>query len=431
MSTSRALAERVPAGGEAHGAAGPPRCRFCGEALGETFADLGVTPIANNILTAAGLRAPEPFYPLHAYVCGGCFLVQIEQAQTPRELFGDDYPYFSSYSESWLDHARRYAAEAVERFGLGPASQVVEVASNDGYLLRFFHERGIPVLGIEPAANVARAAMAIGIPTRVRFFGPEAARDLVVEGRQADLLIGNNVLAHVPDISGFVAGLAMLLKPQGVLTMEFPHVLQLMRRNAFDTIYHEHFSYLSLLAVERIFAAHGLGLFDVEELPTHGGSLRIHAQRREGRRPRAPGLQALRDVEREAGLHEPSAYRGFSEQVKAIKRDLLAFLIEARRQGKRIAGYGAAAKGNTLLNYCGIRTDFIDYVVDINPHKQGLYLPGTRIPTHHPDHVRATRPDYLLILPWNIRDEIIGQMNHIRDWGGAFVVAIPKLEVIR
>ncbi len=405
-----------------------PRCRFCGAGLEVSFADLGMTPPSNAYLRPEDLGRAESFYPLHAYVCSHCYLVQLEQFQSPAEIFGD-YAYFSSYSESWLAHARRYAEMAVARFDLGGASQVIEIASNDGYLLQYFLQAGVPVLGVEPAANVAAVASGRGIQTLVRFFGVETARALAAEGRQADLLIGNNVLAHVPDINDFVAGLAIALKPAGTITMEFPHLLQLIRNAQFDTIYHEHFSYLSFAAVERIFAAHGLELYDVTELPTHGGSLRIFARHRGAAGPVAHAVGEMRARERAAGIEEVATYRGFAERVKTVKRGLLSFLIEAKFAGKRVAAYGAAAKGNTLLNYCGIRGDFVDYVVDLSPHKQGLYLPGTHIAVRHPDHVAETRPDYLLILPWNLKDEIMAQMAHVRGWGGKFVVPIPATRV--
>jgi hypothetical protein len=405
-----------------------PRCRFCGSGLEVSFADLGMTPPSNAYLRPEDLGRMEAFYPLHAYVCGQCFLVQLEQFQTPAEIFGD-YAYFSSYSESWLAHAKRYADMAVGRFGLGAESQVIEVASNDGYLLQYFLEAGVPVLGIEPAANVAAVASGRGIPCLTCFFGVETARELAAQGRQADLLVGNNVLAHLPDINDFVAGLAIALKPEGTVTMEFPHLLQLIRNVQFDTIYHEHFSYLSFLSVERIFAAHGLELYDVEELPTHGGSLRIYARHRGAPGPIGHSVGEMRARERAAGFDDLFTYRGFAERVKMVKRGLLSFLIEAKFAGKKVAAYGAAAKGNTLLNYCGIRGDFVDYVVDLNPHKQGRYLPGTHIPIRHPDEVARTRPDYLLILPWNLKDEIMGQMAHVRSWGGKFVVPIPATRV--
>jgi len=404
-------------------------CRFCSAPLELVFADLGASPLANSYLSAAALAGPEPYYPLTVYVCERCWLCQLPPAARPEEIFGD-YAYFSSYSSSWVEHARRYVEAMIARFGFGPAHQVVEIASNDGYLLRHFHERGVPVLGIEPAANVAAAAVALGIPTEVRFFGLEAARDLERRGFAADLLLGNNVLAHVPELDDFVAGLACLLKPDGVLTMEFPHLVRLVEGNQFDTIYHEHFSYFSLLAVARVFAARGLELFDVEELPTHGGSLRVFAQRRDGgRQAVAARVRELLDRERRLGVETPAYYGSFAERVKETKRGLLDFLIAEKRAGRSIVGYGAAAKGNTLLNYCGVRQDFLDYVVDASPHKQGKYLPGSRLPIRAPEAVFETRPDFLLVLPWNLRDEIAAQMSGIREWGGRFVIAVPELTV--
>jgi SAM-dependent methyltransferase len=404
-------------------------CRFCAAPLRQTMVDLGVMPPANYYLRPADLGRAEPFYPLHAFVCESCLLVQIEEVQSPQQLFSD-YAYFSSYSDSWLRHAERYVEAMVARFGFDKSSHVVEVASNDGYLLQYFVQRGVPVLGIEPAANVAKVAETKGIPSLVRFFGVETARMLAAEGKQADLLLGNNVLAHVPDLNDFVAGLKIALKPEGVLTMEFPHLLNLMRLNQFDTIYHEHFSYFSFSTAERIFAAHGIRLFDVEELPTHGGSLRIFGCRAEADRPATPAIGALRGREEAAGLDRLETYDGFAERVKTVKRRLLSFLVGAKNAGKSIAGYGAAAKGNTLLNYCGVRTDFLDYVVDASPHKQGLMLPGTRIPIMAPSRLRETRPDYVLILPWNLADEIVAANGSIRDWGGRFVVPIPEPRVI-
>lgn len=404
----------------------PASCRFCGHPLSRSFADLGMSPLANSYVPPERLRAMEPFYPLHAYVCERCLLVQLEEFESPERIFGD-YAYFSSCSPSWLEHARVYADRMTARFGVDPAWQVIEIASNDGYLLRNFKTRGIPVLGIEPAANVARVAIDAGIPTEVRFFGRETARALVDAGRQADLLIGNNVLAHVPDLNDFVGGLALVLKERGILTMEFPHLLRLIEHTEFDTIYHEHFSYFSLLTVEKVFAAHGLALFDVEELPTHGGSLRIYAQRADdGSRAPTGRLADLREQERSAGLTDLRTYDAFAEKVRETKRKLLAFLIEARREGKRIVGYGAPAKGNTLLNYCGVRGDFLDYVVDVSPHKQGRFLPGTHLPIDAPERIFETRPDYVLILPWNLKEEIMRQMAGIREWGGSFVVPIPE-----
>ena len=409
------------------------RCRFCSAPLELVLADLGSSPLANSYLAPDELDRAEKFYPLCVRVCERCWLCQLPEAASPEEIFSD-YAYFSSYSTSWVDHAARYVEAMIGRFAFGPAHQVIEIASNDGYLLRHFRERGVPVLGIEPAANVARAARELGIETEVRFFGVETARDLVARGRRADLLLGNNVLAHVPDLNDFVAGLAIVLAPAGVLTMEFPHLARLVAENQFDTIYHEHFSYLSLVAVERVFSAHGLELFDVEELPTHGGSLRVFAQHRgEGAQPRqqvTPRVCELLAREWAIGVETPGYYESFAERVRETKRKLLAFLIEAKGAGKSIVGYGAPAKGNTLLNYCGVRRDFLDYTVDRSPHKQGQFLPGTRIPIHAPERIFETRPDYVLVLPWNLKEEIAAQMSGISEWGGRFVVAIPEVTVL-
>jgi SAM-dependent methyltransferase len=415
----------------ASGAAHPQhRCRFCKHPLAHSMVDLGMSPLSNAYLRAEQLQEMEPFYPLHALVCERCFLVQLGEFESPERIFSD-YAYFSSYSDSWLRHAREYVGMISERLRLGADSRVVEIASNDGYLLQYFVEKEIPVLGIEPAANVARAAEERGVPTLVRFFGTELARELAGEGRQADLIVGNNVLAHVPALNDFVAGLKLLLAPRGVVTMEFPHLLRLLEENQFDTIYHEHFSYFSLTTVEKVFAAHGLALVDVEELPTHGGSLRIYAchQDRAGAVP-SGAVDELRRREEEFGITRLETYCSFSEQVRATKRALLEFLIDAKAGGKQIVGYGAAAKGNTLLNYCGIRSDFLDYVVDRSPHKQGFFLPGTHIPIFAPEKIAETRPDYVLILPWNLRGEVVQQMAGIREWGGQFVVPIPRVEVI-
>jgi hypothetical protein len=371
----------------------------------------------------------EPFYPLHVQVCDQCFLVQLEAYVSPEHIF-TEYAYFSSYADSWLQHAKAYTDLMVERFGLNEQSNVVELASNDGYLLQYFVEKGIPCLGIEPAANVAKVAIDKGIPTLVEFFGVESAQKLADQGKQADLLLGNNVLAQVPDLNDFVAGMKILLKPKGVITVEFPHLSCLMAENQFDTIYHEHFSYFSLITSEKIFAAHGLTIFDVEEIPTHGGSLRIYARHQEDNsQPISDRLIQLRQREEEAGITQMESYANFAEQVKETKRKLLDFLIKAKREGKKVVGYGAPGKGNTLLNYCGIRTDFLDYTVDRNPYKQGKFLPGTHIPIYHPDKIADTKPDYVLILPWNFKDEIIKQMASIRDWGGEFVVPIPEVRV--
>lgn len=406
-------------------------CRHCGAPLTQSFCDLGPQPASNSFIKPEDAAKPEPFYALNVLVCGTCLLVQLPEHKGADQIFGDDYVYFSSFSDSWLAHAKAYCEMAANRFGLSAASQVIEVASNDGYLLQYFKGMGIPVLGVEPSSNVAAAAEAKGIPTLIRFFGRAMAGELVAEGRAADLLLGNNVLAHVPDINDFVAGMKIALKPLGIITMEFPHLARLIEGVQFDTIYHEHYSYLSLTAVDRIFAHHGLTVFDVEELPTHGGSLRIYAcHTGHPTLGRSPGVGDLLEHERSAGLADVAGYAGFETRVREVKRDLLMFLIDAKRDGKRIAGYGAAAKGNTLLNYCGIRQDFVDFVVDRNPVKQGRLLPGTRIPVRHPDAIAETRPDYVLILPWNIRDEIIEKLAFIRDWGGKFIVPIPKVEVI-
>jgi hypothetical protein len=404
-------------------------CRFCATPLSRHFADLGMSPLSNSYLGADQLAEMEPFYPLTAYVCEQCFLVQLPAVETPEKIFSD-YAYFSSYSDSWLEHCRRYCEAMTERLALDRDSLVVEIASNDGYLLRNFVAAGIPSLGIEPAANVAAVAQREGVDTLVRFFGTETARALVAEGKRARLLLGNNVLAHVPDLNDFVAGLAILLAPGGVVTMEFPHLLQLMRGNQFDTIYHEHFSYFSLLTVRQVFARHGLTLFDVDELTTHGGSIRIYARHAEEGSHPGERVIHLETVEREQGLDRIETYTGFAEQVRATKRALLTFLIRAREEGKRVAAYGAPAKGNTLLNYCGVRTDLVEFTVDRSPHKQGQFLPGTHIPIFGPDHLRETKPDYVLILPWNLKDEIVAQMADIREWGGQFVIPIPRLEVL-
>lgn len=407
-----------------------PSCRHCNSELKVSFCDLGMSPLANSYLKLDQLDRMEPFFPLHAYVCSECFLVQLQEFETPEHIF-TDYAYFSSFSDSWVAHAKDYVERMVARFGFDENSQVIEIASNDGYLLQFFKEKNVPVLGIEPAANVAKAAVEKGIPTRVEFFNPETATALTNEGTRADLLLGNNVLAHVPGLNDFVRGMKIALKPQGIITMEFPHLLRLMQENQFDTIYHEHFSYISLTTVERVFAKFGLRVFDVDEVPTHGGSLRIYATHSDNdERPTADNVAAVKRKESEAGLLNLDTYRAFADQVKETKRSLLRFLVEARDQGKTVVGYGAPAKGNTLLNYCGVRTDFIDYTVDRSPHKQDHALPGVHIPIYGPERIRETKPDYLLILPWNIKDEIMKQMAHIREWGGQFVVPIPRTKVL-
>jgi SAM-dependent methyltransferase len=407
-----------------------PSCRFCGQHLTHTFIDLGMSPLCESYVSVEQLNHMEPFYPHHVYVCQNCFLVQLLEYVSPEKIFSD-YAYFSSYSDSWLQHAKAYSNMAIARFGLNSTSNVVEIASNDGYLLQYFVERGIPVLGVEPAANVAEVARKKGIPSVTKFFGEQTGRELKGDGKQADLLLGNNVLAHVPDINDFVKGMKILLKPRGVITMEFPHLMRLMEENQFDTIYHEHFSYLSFLTVEKVFAQHGLKLFDVEEIPTHGGSLRIFASHEEYNfKPVCHNVAQLRAREERAGFKSLERYLSFTEQAKKTKRKLLDFLIRARGKGCSIAGYGAPGKGNTLLNYCGIRTDFLDYVVDRSPHKQGKFLPGTHIPIHHPDKIKETKPDYVLILPWNLKKEIMDQNAYIREWGGQFVVPIPEVAVL-
>jgi SAM-dependent methyltransferase len=389
-----------------------------------------MSPLCESFLPAEKLNQMEPFYPLHVWVCEECFLVQVEEFVSPGEIF-TEYAYFSSYADSWVEHMRRYAEMISDRLSLGQRSFVVEVASNDGYLLQHFVKKQIPVLGIEPAANVAQVAIDKGIPTRVAFFGESLARELAADGKQADLICGANVLAQVPRPNDFVKGLKLLLKPNGVVTIEFPHLMKLMAENQFDTIYHEHFSYFSFLSAENLFRRQGLVLFDVEEIPTHGGSLRIYARHAEdGSRPITERAQRLRQREVEAGLLRLGTYAGFGEQVKETKRKLLEFLIAAKRAGKRVAGYGAPGKGNTLLNYCGVGTDFIDFTVDRSPYKQGKFLPGTHIPIFAPDKLREVRPDYVLILPWNVKDEIVQQMSDVRSWGGQFVVPIPEVRVL-
>lgn len=388
-----------------------------------------MSPLCESYLSAEQLNEMEPFYPLHVYVCENCYLVQLEEYVSPETIF-TEYAYFSSYADSWLQHAKNYTDQMVERFGINASSLVVELASNDGYLLQYFVEKGVPVLGIEPARNVAKVAIEKGIPTLVEFFGEKMAANLVSNGEKADLIIGNNVLAQVPGLNDFVRGMKVLLKPQGVITIEFPHLVRLMEENQFDTIYHEHFSYFSFLAVEKIFTAHGLTIFDVDELPTHGGSLRIYAKHAEDVTKRvAAKVEDLRMREEVAGLAQMQTYFTFSEKVKETKRKLLEFLIRVKREGKTVCGYGAPGKGNTLLNYCGIRTDFLDYTVDRNTYKQGKFTPGTHIPIFSPDKIRQTRPDYLFILPWNFKDEIIKQMSYVRDWGGKFIVPIPEVKV--
>lgn len=407
-------------------------CRFCQHPLEESFVDLGLSPIANDYLSERQLNQSEKLYPLHAYVCSKCLLVQLEEFESPQHIFGDgDYAYFSSYSDSFLKHAKAYTDLMVQRFGFNENSQIVEIASNDGYLLQYFHEKGIPVLGVEPASNVAQVAESKGVPSWVKFFGIETAHELVKAGKAADLLLGNNVLAHVPDLNDFVGGMKIALKPDGVLTMEFPHLLKLIQDNLFDTIYHEHFSYLSFITVEQIFAHHELTLFDVEEIPTHGGSLRIYGCHSNTQKFQVSDrVTTVRSKEIEAGLQQIETYTQFETQVKIVKLRLLECLIDLKFQNKNIIAYGAAAKGNTLLNYCGIRNDFIDYIVDRNPHKQNLYLPGTRIPIYSPDVIQETKPDYILILAWNLKDEIMSQLSYVREWGCKFITPLPTIQIL-
>jgi SAM-dependent methyltransferase len=412
-----------------HQAAATASCRFCGAGLKRTFVDLGMSPLCETYPSRQDLGRGEVYYPLHVYVCEQCFLVQLEEYETAENIFGD-YPYFSSYSDSWLKHAENYCGKMVAQFGLGSQSFVVEVASNDGYLLQYFVERNVPALGIEPARNVAKVAVEKGVPTLAEFFGVPLAQQLAAEGRLADLVLGNNVLAQVPDLNDFVEGLKLLLKPAGVLTLEFPHLLRLIERNEFDTIYHEHFSYFSMLTTVRILEAHGLSAFDVEELATHGGSLRVYACRAEDRTHEVqPSVRELIAREEEAGLASVAGYESFARQVKETKVALVDFLLTAAREGKSVAGYGAPGKSATLLHYCGIGKDLIAYTVDRSPYKQGRFLPGTRIPIYHPDHIRETKPDYVLILPWNLKDEIIEQLQYVREWGGRLVVPIPKVAI--
>jgi len=419
---ARRVADAVPSTGA--------RCRFCDAQLVHTFVDLGMSPLCESYVSAEHLNEMEAFYPLHAFVCERCFLVQLDEFASPQHIFSE-YAYFSSYADSWVEHARHYAETMTERFRLNDQSRVVEIASNDGYLLQHFVEKGIPAVGIEPAANVAREAEKKGVPTIVEFFGVSLANRLAAEGRQAHVIAANNVLAQVPDLNDFVGGFKILLRHGGVLTIEFPHLMRLMEENQFDTIYHEHFSYFSFLTACRILAAHGLRVFDVDELSTHGGSLRLYCCHDDDEsKPTSAAARELQRREETSGITTLDHYRGFAEQVKETKRGILKFLIQAKEDGKSIAGYGAPGKGNTLLNYCGIRTDFIDYTVDRNPYKHGRFLPGTRIPIYSPEKIAETKPDYLFILPWNFKDEIVQQLHYIREWGGQFVVPIPELTVI-
>jgi SAM-dependent methyltransferase len=407
-----------------------PTCRFCGAPLEQTFVDLGMSPLCESYVPPDRVAAEEAFYPLHAKVCEGCLLVQLEEFVTADAIFSE-YAYFSSYSDSWVAHARGYVDMAIERFGLGADSLVVELASNDGYLLQHVVERGISALGIEPAANVARVAQEKGVETVVEFFGRKLAAQLAADGRAANLLVANNVMAHVPDLNDFVGGFAKILALDGVATIEVPHLLRLLESNQFDTIYHEHFSYFSLLTARKVLTAHGLEVFDVDELKSHGGSLRLYAQRvGTGRQTVTARVEELAERERHLGFDTLEAHRSFSRRVNETKWRLLEFLIAQRREGKRIAGYGAPGKGNTLLNFCGIRTDLLAYTVDRNPYKQGQFLPGTHIPIKHPEVLEQDRPDYILILPWNLKEEIVEQLAYAREWGAQFVVPIPQVQVL-
>ncbi len=406
-------------------------CRFCQTTLKYTFVDLGLSPLANSFIDEKKEKLSEKFYPLHAYVCDKCFLVQLEEFETPENIFSD-YIYFSSYSDSWLTHSKEYTENMIRRFRLDETSRVVEVASNDGYLLQYFKKNNIPVLGIEPAQNVAEVARKKGINTYVMFFGVNTAEELASKGLQADLLIGNNVLAHVPDINDFVRGLKIALKPDGVITLEFPHLLQLIINSQFDTIYHEHFSYFSLISITKIFEKHDLTIFDLDELQTHGGSLRIYASHTENKIfKKHRCVDMLFDKEVAAGLKDMETYTNFNKKIYSIKSDLLRFLIKAKTDGKKVAGYGAPAKGNTLLNFCGIGKDYLPYTVDRNPNKQNTLLPGSRIPVYAPNKIFETKPDYVIILPWNLKSEIIKQLSEIREWGASFIVPIPRLEIIK
>jgi SAM-dependent methyltransferase len=406
-----------------------PQCRFCGNELKHTLVDLGMSPLCESFLSFEQLNQMEAFYPLHVQVCDRCFLVQLEAYVSPEHIFSE-YAYFSSYANTWLQHCKNYTDNIVERFNLNDQSFVIELASNDGYLLQYFVEKNIPVLGIEPATNIAKIAVEKGVPTLNEFFGKECALRLVQQGKQADLIAANNVLAHVPDLNDFVAGIKVLLRSQGIFTGEIQHLMKLMAANQFDTIYHEHFCYHTFTTLEKIFAAHEMTLFDVEELPTHGGSLRIYARHSDDEsKPVSDRAIELRSREQEAGFGSIERYTSFDKQVRETKRKLLEFLIKVKREGKVVAGYGAPGKGNTLLNYCGIRTDFLDYTVDRNPYKHGKFLPGTHIPIYAPNKIQETKPDYVLILAWNFKEEIMEQMSFIRDWDGQFVVPIPEVKV--
>jgi len=412
-------------------------CRFCGDKITKVFADLGESPLANSFLSKEQLdRKEEKKYPLKVFVCENCLLVQLQEYESPKNIFSE-YAYFSSYSSSWLTHCEDYATKMVEYLNLGKDNNVVEIASNDGYLLQFFKKKGIPTIGIEPAANIARDAAKKDIPTIVRFFDVNLAEEVKSKNKQADLLIANNVLAHVPDINDFVQAMKIILKPSGVLTVEFPHLLQLILSNQFDTIYHEHFSYFSLITIQRIFESHGLSIFDVEEIPTHGGSLRIYVKHakankkdKNNQKTSLENVLVITEKEKLFGLEDISFYTKFNQKITSVKKDIQDFFISAKHERKKIVCYGAAAKGNTLLNYCKIRSDQIEYVVDKNPHKQGLYTPGSHLQIWNPEKIKETKPDYVVILPWNLRDEIIDENSHIREWGGKFVILIPKVVIL-
>ena len=408
----------------------PGCCRFCQTQLRHTFVDLGMSPLSNAFLNPEQLDKKEPFFPLHAYVCEQCFLVQLEEFEQPEEIFSD-YAYFSSYSESWLDHARQYTEMMIVRFSLNSSHQIIEIASNDGYLLQYFKENNIPVLGIEPAANVADVAIKKGIETRIQFFGMETASALRSESICGDLILGNNVLAHVPDLNDFVAGLKIALAKDGIITMEFPHLLNIIKEHQFDTIYHEHFSYLSFYTVDQVFNKHRLKIFDVEQIQTHGGSLRIFCCHEEDNTQEiSPRVNEIKQLELNSGLDQLDTYLDFTDKVQQTRQSLLDFIIKAKEQNKSIVGYGAPAKGNTLLNYCNINTDFIDYTVDRSPHKQGKFLPGTHIPVYPVERINETKPDYILILPWNLRDEIAQQLEYTNEWGCKLVLPIPETRIL-
>ncbi len=405
------------------------KCRLCNADIEHVFVDLAASPPSNSFLSADGLSEPETYFPLKVMVCHHCWLVQIAESKPAKEIFSSEYVYFSSYSKSWLAHAKRYADMIVPRLGLDGSSFVVEIASNDGYLLRNFVQRKIPCLGVEPAHGTAQAARSLGVETDIEFFGAEYAGTLVRSGRQADLVVGNNVLAHVPDLNDFLGGTELLLKPDGVVTFEFPCLMTLVKEGLFDTIYHEHFSYFSLFVVERAFRDRGLRLFDVERLLTHGGSLRVYGCRDSARWPTSAAVSKVLAEERAAGVAGHAFYEGFQSRANRAKNDFLSFLLEARRDGRKVAGYGAAAKGNTLLNYCGVKADLMPYIVDGSPHKRGLFAPGSHIPVVAPEHLRQDKPDYIVILPWNLREEISSQLAFVREWGARVVIAIPKLEI--